>query len=247
MKSLVYSELRKLLFTRSTYAILSIIVVLLVGMSFLIQGLHADISSLQNHYTVRDNIIGIANFVGILSSLIGLFLMAYEYRYNTATYTLIAANKRWKAFAAKILALLGFTIVVTIISCALSTALFYIGVGLSSNPYALASQNIPYLSLIWRSLLFACSYALIGLIIAELVRGMVGAVAFLLLYPTSGEALLSLFLKDHSSYLPFGALTALIEPDKILSPARAALIVFGYLFVFGVLAYASFTRRDTSS
>lgn len=247
MKELLKAEFRKLFFTRSTYALIFVVLAVNGFIAFFVDGIRADSGSLQNPNTLFQSTLGAANFTGIFVAVIGALLIAHEYRYHTIAYTLTAANSRSKVLLAKTIALLSFTLVLTIAVCILSGILFYIGVAQSANPYVLVQQHTPLWDLTWRCLFFTGGYALAGLIIAEITRSIVGAIATLLLVPSTIELVLTLLLKNKSVYLPFTSLANVVDAHGKLAPGRAAATFTIYLVIAGVVAWLSFTRRDAGN
>jgi ABC-type transport system involved in multi-copper enzyme maturation permease subunit len=247
MKELLKAEFRKLFFTRSTYALIFVVLAVNGFIAFFVDGIRADTGSLQSANTLFESTLGAANFTGIFVAVIGALLIAHEYRYHTIAYTLTAANSRSKVLLAKASTLLAFTFGLTVIVCVLSGVLFYIGVAQSANPYVLVQQHTPLWDLAWRCLFFTGGYAIAGVIIAEITRSTVGAIATLLLVPSTIELVLTLLLKNNAVYLPFTALSNIVDTHGKLAPGKAALVFTGYLVVAGALAWVSFTRRDASS
>lgn len=265
------SEMRKLLSVRSTYAISLIFLLLSAFFSFYVHGYRdagaqarmlnslSPIDQAQSSLFVAGSITQIATVVSIAGGLIALLLLAHEYRYNTMVYTLTASNSRSKVLAAKILAILAYVLVYAAIATAISLALVWAGAALAGH--SLPHQDINFLTFFGKCVFFAEAYSLAGLLFIAIIRNQIGAIAALLILPNTVEGLLSLLLKNHSTYMPFMALSQVIQPPVIniaglppappspmgeLTPVRGALIFLCYLVVGYVVAWILFLKRDAT-
>ena len=98
-----------------------------------------------------------------------------------------------------------------------------------------------------------------GLLLAALVRNLVGAIVILLVVPNTIEGLLSLLLKHNSVYMPFTALQQVVQspvlanvPKRLadtgyLSPVKGALVFLCYLVAGWVVTWYLFLRRDATT
>jgi ABC-type transport system involved in multi-copper enzyme maturation permease subunit len=261
MTNTIKAEFKKLLTVRSTY-IISLIALLLTGfLSFYVQGYKAD--SLHNSLTaslfLAGSITHHANTIGIFGALIALLLFAHEYRYNTIVYTLTASNSRSKVLASKIIAVLGFVLVFSAFLTAINLGLTV--AGLAAAGQHLPHQDINYLTFYGKVLFFSEGYALVGLLSAILIRNMLAAAVVILIVPNTVEGLLSLVLKHNSVYMPFTALSQVVQPPVIknaiaahpdvsstgyLSAPRGALVFGAYLLGAWLIAWYVFLHRDAN-
>jgi ABC-type transport system involved in multi-copper enzyme maturation permease subunit len=262
------SEFRKLLTTRSTYIISIIFLGLSAFVDFYARG-YKDTISQQAMFTSSDpimqaqsalfvasSITQIATLISVAGALIGLLLMANEYRYNTIMYTLTAVNRRSKVLAAKIIAVMTYVLIFSVVSTTICLALIWAGAALAGH--GLPHQNIDLLIFFAKTVFFAEAFALSGMLFAALVRNQVGSIAALFILPNTIESLLSLLLKHNSVYLPFLALSQVIQAPVIgashqessplgtLSASSGALVFTGYLVFGWIVAWILFLRRDAN-
>ena len=86
------AELRKLLTVRSTYIITALAFALVTFYAFYIEGFKADAARLHNPGLLASEVTGAVMTVAIFGALIGVLLMAHEYRYSTIVYTLTSLS-----------------------------------------------------------------------------------------------------------------------------------------------------------
>lgn len=241
MIPLLRSECRKLLSVRSTYIISAIALVLIVFLAFYAEGYKG---LFVHEMWLMDLIANVSTTISIFVALIAILLMGHEYRYNTVTYTLTAANSRTKVMFAKILTVFGFTLAFTVIAWVLATLAYLAGMSLSpSEGQMWLSPEVTWQS-VWSSVYMVIAFGLIGLLLAFLFRQLVGAIAVLFIWPTV-EVLVSPLLKDESRYLPF-ALLEQTHAGSIGSPMMAAFLFAAYMAAAWLLAWYFFVRRDAN-
>lgn len=246
----IKSEFRKLLTIRSTYVITFIVLAFVFLMCFYFEGYKGNTGSVASHLAptalqeIVRNAAGIgALFVGIIAAL----FMAHEYRYNMIMYTLTANARRTKVLLAKI-----FTITVFGVVFGLITVLFGVGVymlGVQLRDATLPIQDINWLETLGKVAFYYAGYALIGLLLATLLRAVVGTIVVLLLFPSTIETLLRIVLKDNAVYLPFASLDTVIGNSMIkgdLTSNGAIGVVAIYLVVGWVITWYLFLRRDAN-
>jgi ABC-2 type transport system permease protein len=258
------AEFKKIFTTRSTY-ILSLAFLALGGfLAFYIQGFKnsADVQSMAPtaHLFVAGTITQVSNVISVAGALIALLLLAHEYRYNTIVYTLTASNSRSKVLASKILAILGYVFVYSLVGTIILLGLIWAGV--SASGHTLPHQDINYLAYLAKSVFLCEAYAMAGLLFIALIRNQVGAIVALLIFPNTIEGLLSLLLKKNSIYMPFTALQQVVQPPVVngikaahvrdnvtgyLSAPKGALVFLAYLVVGWIVAWYLFLRRDATA
>lgn len=244
----IKSEFQKLLTVRSTYFILLGCLAITILFAFYIQGynLKFDVtSSTKLAGGVTSAVAALALFI----SLVGALMVTHEYRYNTIMYTLTSANSRFKVLIAKFIVISLFSIAATMLFAALSPILAYLGVHLRG--LAMVPQSIPYLDLLWRSALYGWGFSMLGLIFAFIIRNQVGTLVALIALPGPLEALLGLLLKENAAYLPFTALSNVINnaPGMSMVPmsaSKAAGIALAYIVVGWIIAALLFKKRDAN-
>jgi ABC-type transport system involved in multi-copper enzyme maturation permease subunit len=109
MMPTIKSEFKKILTIRSTYIVSLGFLLLAAFVDFYIHG-YKDASTLGKGATdnlfVAGSVTQIATTLSVAGAIIGLLLLAHEYRYNTIVYTLTASNSRSKVIFSKIAAVL---------------------------------------------------------------------------------------------------------------------------------------------
>ena len=256
MTDQIKSEFRKLFSVRSTY-IISLVVLLFTGglIAFYGQGFRTNPKDLNSLF-LAGTLTTYSNIISIAGSIIALLLLAHEYRYNTIVYTLTSSNSRSKVLASKIIAVLVFVLGLSLIVTGAALALTVAGV--TAAGHSLPHQNINLLTYLVKSVFLCEGYALFGLLLAALVRNLVGAVVVLLIVPNTLEGLLSLILKHNSVYMPFTALQQVVQAPSLtppnvneassgyLSPIKGALVFITYLVVGWIITWYLFLRRDAT-
>lgn len=258
------SEFKKLFSIRSTYGWLLLAFAIVGIYAFYGEGFNDASNLLKSHAPndgarlfVAGTINQMANFVSIFVSFIALLLITHEYRYNTITYTLTAANRRSKVILAKIIAVMSFVFIYSVVLTIFGLLMIYLG--LSFANHVLPHQDISYLTYLGKSVFNSEGYALAALLLGLLIRNQVGAVASLIIIPGPVEGLLSLLLKTKSVYLPFTALQQVIQTPTVpgshpvhpnntgtLTPVHGVEVFLVYLVAIWAIGWYLFLRRDAN-
>jgi ABC-2 type transport system permease protein len=252
------AEFRKLLTVRSTYVITGIAFVLLVFIAFYGEGYRGGseaVAGIGASLFLAGSITQHSTILSIFGSIVALLLLTHEYRYNTITYTLTAANRRSKVLAAKIITMAVYVLGLVIIGGLLGLGCMVIGLHLAGQ--SLPHQDISLLVYFGKMLFFCEGWAMAALLLAALLRNQIAALAVLLIAPNTVEGLLSLLLKQNAKYLPFSALQQVISAPTIqglsgllsgndLSPLKGGLVFGAYLVAGWIIAWVLFLYRDAS-
>lgn len=247
------AEFRKLLTVRSTYVILGIALLAMLFFAFYINGFRAEPKLLLNPKHLAQESTQAMNALAFFFSLVGLLLLAHEYRYNTIMYTLTASNSRSRTLFAKVIAVSCFALLASLLTAILAPALAWLGVQLAGHQ--LAPQIIPLGDTLWRCLFFGWGYAMIALLLITLMRNQIGAIVTLFMVPITAEPLLSLLLKTKTVYLPFMSLSQVLAIPGVdaapqgsgsLTPLHGAMVFSLYLVVGWIVAWVLFLRRDAN-
>lgn len=245
MISSIKSELRKLLTVRSTYMIFAIsfaLGALLIG--FWVFG-HQNVDNAQRSSgALMGALLSCVSTVGVLLSFIAVLLVGHEYRHNTIMYSLTNVNSRRKFFAAKYIALVAFSLLYAAIITLSCWILFY--VGLQSHGIHPMAQHVPIGDILWRSVATIVGDVSFAFIIAFLVRNLIGAIAVVLVLPTTIESLLGLLLKDNVKYLPYTAVGNFSNVESTTGHLFSLNVVLAYMIVGGAVAYILFLKRDAN-
>lgn len=261
MIATIRAEFRKLFTVRSTYIISLLFLALGAFIAFYGYGIQSSKgleTNPANMLFVQGSLGMIANILSVAAALIGLLLLAHEYRYNTIIYTLTASNSRSKVLAAKIIAILAYVFVYSVVSTAILLAMVFAGTAAAGH--AMPVQDINYLTFFAKSVFFCEAFAMAGLLFVTLIRNQIGAIAALLILPNTIEGLLSLLLKRNAAYLPFTSLQQVVQaatlpghaaahPDPnavIISAPKGALIFLCWLVAGWIIAWVLFLRRDAN-
>jgi ABC-type transport system involved in multi-copper enzyme maturation permease subunit len=250
MMAALKSEFRKLLTVRSTYIITALVIVFVALISFYFEGWRLDAAALRDPTQLAGDVTGALN-VTVFGAIIAILLMTHEYRYNTIMYTLTSSNSRSKVLLAKFVTISVYALFLAALVGVLSPTLCYLGV--HAHGHALIPQTIHYGDLAWRSLFYGWGYGMAGLLLAVLTRNQVASIVALFLIPDVVEQTLGyLLLKHNTVYMPFSALTQVINGPSTgptgsnLSPAKAAGVYCIYLVVGWIVAWILFLKRDAN-
>jgi ABC-2 type transport system permease protein len=246
----IKAEFRKLFSVRSTY-IVSVLFLGLAGfIAFYVQGYRGELT-IDSHY-LFNTLQGSANTLALAGALIALLLLSHEYRYSTIIYTFTASNSRSKVLISKMLTILSFVFVYSLISSAIVLGLAALGT--VAGGHTMPHQDINYFIYLAKSIFICEGYGLVGLLLVALIRNQVGAIAVLFIVPNTLESLLSLLLKHNSVYMPFTALSQVVQTTPTmsngsvghLSPPHGALVFSAYLIFGWIIAWILFLRRDAN-
>lgn len=244
------SELLKLLTIRSTYFISGFLLLLTAFISTYVFGYKHNIGIAVDQSYLSQTIYSMLGFAAIFITITAILIVAHEYRHNTIAYTVISARRRYQIFAAKTAVALLYASVISLLVICVTVAGVYFGLSLAdktipTQDLSLTSQSLQWLVYIW-------GYALVGLIIAFIVRGLVWSIVLYFVVP-SIEGIISLLLKDNGKFLPFRALDATaatsigaVPGSPNLSHSSAIYLTIAYILVFGVIACYLFIKRDAT-
>jgi ABC-type transport system involved in multi-copper enzyme maturation permease subunit len=256
------AEFKKLISIRSTYFWL-VLSLLVVGIfTIYAEGFKNSVNLAagpdKGSLFMASTIDHLAPFIGLFGGIIILLLMTHEYRYNTIIYTLTLSRSRSAVFLAKTLIAVIFTFVYAALMTIIGLAMIRLGLHLAHH--ALPHQDINYLTYLAKSVFFSVGYAMAAFVIAALIRNQVGSLATLLIFPGTIEGLLTLILKSNAVYLPFTALTQVVQAPNIkhtvvahpardfttgsLTPGKGAMVFLCYLAASWLIAWYLFLRRD---
>lgn len=249
MLAVLKSEFRKLLTIRSTYFVTLGTLLLTALLNFI--AAQQQGSSIMTPLYMHDTAI----FLGIdlfatFAAIIAILHVAHEYRYNTITYTLTTVNRRLKVFLSKTTVVVAYSLLVG----ALVVLVSYWAAkwGFAVKNVTVVSQHLDLWPLIWQSAAYILGNSLIALLLAMLIRSLVGAIVAYFFLPVI-EQLLTLLMHDNVKYLPFNTLnqvgvTSSTAPGvkEALSPLHALGLFAIYLVVLYVVTLVLFIKRDAN-
>jgi ABC-2 type transport system permease protein len=252
----IKSELRKLLTVRSTYFTILIALGLIMLFAFYGEGLRSTAVSANDPGKLANDVVQGVLTVGLIGGLVGMLLFSHEYRYNTIMYTLTATNRRTKVLLAKIIVASVFAAGFALAMGALSPAVTYLGMKLHGG-LVIAHPQLDIFSLAWRSAFVGWGFSMLGMIIVTLLRSQVGAIVLYFLFPFTVEQLAGFVIKDNREYLPFNAVSQVLDhhvvltsdgraPHIFMSYGHAAIVALIYVVAAWLIAWVLFLRRDAN-
>jgi ABC-2 type transport system permease protein len=247
MSGLIRAELLKLRTTRtfwwSVVAALAFVPVS-VALAMQMAG-QAGSPTLDSSEGVRNVMSAAASGAQILL-VIGILIMAGEFRHNTATSTFLISPDRKRVVGAKLTAAslvgVGVTLAASVLTLAIALpwlAAKHIDISLLSGDLAL-----PLLG----ALAATALYPLVGVGVGALLRNQTVAVTIALVWVLIVEGVLVGFAPAVGRWLPGGAGSALTgvatAKGGLLPMWGAALLLAGYGLVFAAAGTRLITRRD---
>jgi ABC-2 type transport system permease protein len=252
MLGAIKSEFRKLLTVRSTYLILFITLALAVLVFWFASAYHLDQKTAQQvlsdpHRLATRSLVAVSLLSLLYAGIIAVLNISHEYRYNTIMYTLASSKSRSRVLLAKFIVLSVFAVLCGAVVAVLAPLLSKWG--FAAHHYTLVHQTYDVPGLIWRVIFGSWAIAMLAAIITLIVRNQVGAIATMLIVPTTLEGLLGLLLHDNSVYLPFSSILNVVlspTPPANLSYAHAALVALAWIIGGGIIGWVLFLKRDAN-
>lgn len=194
---------------------------------------------------------GISGYV--FAIILGIMLMAGEFRHGTAVATFLTAPKRGSVVLAKLVIAALSGILLMLISALVSFLAGYIA--LLQFPEAASPSETLFLNTITASVIGGAVLAIIGVALGTLVRNQMLAIVGALVYLFIIDPVLLALLPDAGKWLPSGLITAMlaidvdaaqlgIDTSSYLSPWLATVVLVAYGAVFAVTAWATSLKRD---
>ena len=254
---LLASELRKVIYVRSNWGILiAAVFISALSTAVTVPILQADNSAFNLSLNSTEGADGVyANAVSgyIFAIILGVIMMASEFRHGTAVATFLTSPKRSRVVLAKLGVGAIASSVLMLISALAGIIAGWIALQTVEDA-GTPSENL-FLNLILASVLAGVVLGIIGLAIGTLVKNQLLAIVATLVYLFVIDPLLLALAPDAGKYLPTGLITAMlnldidapefgIDTNELLSPFMAAglLVVIG--FVFASVAMVTSLRRD---
>lgn len=252
MKSALKAEAAKLLTVRSTYIWTILVWLVLGGISFYV-GFHDTSAELQVPSLMQNAVFGGLRFAGLIAAIISILLLAHEYRYNTINFSFTLNRSRSSILGAKFIALTIYAIILSLASVGIIIGCLHAGASahgrvIGPQIYDVLSGNGYLPGLLLQSVFYVWGMALAGLIVTVLIRNLVGAIAFIFIFP-SLENLVVLISKTLVNYLPFTDLSSILKltpQESGFGPGKSMIIYLIYLAVFTIIAWWLFLKRDAN-
>jgi ABC-2 type transport system permease protein len=178
--------------------------------------------------------------------ILGVMLLAGEFRHGTITQTLLATPVRWKVLVAKLVAaaILGFAFAVLaeLLALALGVPAFALkGADFTFNHEAaeLVACNIGAMTIA----------ATLGVALGAVIRNQVAAIVVVFGWLLILEPLLGAGLEENAKYLPGAAIAAIVGADgeDLLSTGGGVAVTLAYVGVLAAIGGRFVFTRDVNS
>lgn len=255
---LMISELRKVIYVRSNWGILiAAVFVSALSTAVTVPILQADTGGAfgvsLNTSTGADGVYANAVSGYIFAIILGVIMMAGEFRHGTAVATFLTSPKRSRVVLAK----LGVGAIASSVLMVVSAiaGIFAGWVALQTVEDAGTPSDNLFLNLILASLLAGVVLGIVGLAIGTLIKNQLLAIVATLIYLFVIDPLLLTLAPDAGKYLPTGLITAMLNLDiespefgintaSLLPPLQAAGLLVAIGAVFASVAVFTSLRRD---
>jgi ABC-type transport system involved in multi-copper enzyme maturation permease subunit len=243
MRKQVASEIRKLTTTRSIYAMLAGLIVI-VGLGVVATTTDGQPGSLLaplEHQVFLHVSLTIAPLFGLL---LGLRSFTDEFRYGSIVPTLLASPVRRRVLGAKLIATAGGGVALSFAAMAIS-----IGVGvpiLVIKGFDVAWSTGAMAEIVGRLVVATVLWTAIGVGLGLAVKHQVAAIAGTLVWLLAAEGILSGLVPDVAKYFPgaAGFATVGINSAELLTPALGAMLLGAYALVAVTTGAVLMQRRD---
>ena len=243
MKNQIASEARKLTTTRSIYAMLAGLIVI-VGLGVVATTTDGQPGSLLaplEHQVFLHVSLTIAPLFGLL---LGLRSFTDEFRYGSIVPTLLASPVRRRVLGAKLVATAGGGVALSLAAMAIS-----IGVGvpiLIIKGFDVAWSTGAMAEIVGRLVVASVLWTAIGVGLGLAVKHQVAAIAGTLVWLLAAEGILSGLVPDVAKYFPgaAGFATVGINSAELLTPALGAMLLGAYALVAVTTGAVLMQRRD---
>ena len=250
MKALVHAELIKLRSTRMTAMLLAAtlgLVVLTITTSVQEFG-GTGLLSLDDPRLFAI-VVGVGLGVPqVVMALLGLLACTQEFRYGTASSTYLSEPRRTRVLVAKWLSLGLASVVITIVTFAVSVPLGITLIRSQGGEVIVGAQ-------LWQTVSAAfavmAAYGVIGVALGALVRNQIAAVVGLLVWMLAVEQIVIPALPVVGRWMPWGATSSLLQlgpsygfDGELLSAPMGGLVLVGYAAAAVALALRITPKRD---
>ena len=255
--NLIKSEWRKLIYVRAHWGLM-IAATLISTLSVVVtpfiladQGELFGLGLEQTEAVDATYANGISGY--IFAIILGIMLMAGEFRHGTAVATFITAPKRGSVLAAK----LGMAAIAGVLLMWISTGFSFLAgfLVLSTFEEAGSPSEDLFLNTLIAATIGGVVLGVIGVAIGTLIRNQMLAITGALIYLFVIDPILLTLLPEVGKYLPTGLITAMLAIDinapelgfdtsSYLPPLEATGILLVYGLVFGAVAIGTSLKRD---
>lgn len=261
--NLIKSEVRKLTYTKSFWWLVVAASALAILSTAPTPYILTDLQGGQMSFgSLTDQALVDSVYANAVSSyffviIVGILMMAGEFRHGTAVATFLAAPNRRSVLIAKLVvsSLAGVFIMITSVAFGFAAG----AVALSFYPEAVAPSASIFINTAIAGLLAGAVLGVLGVALGTLIRNQLVAVVLSLVWLFVVEPILLIFVADAGKFLPTGLITSMLSLDiqlddsvtgvaidtgMYLEPWQAVLALIGYGVVFSVVAMVTSLRRD---
>ena len=191
-------------------------------------------------------VLSSASSGAVLVLLLGILLMAGEYRHSTVTSTFLVTPVRSRVVAAKLVAGALIGVLIAVAASAITVAVALPWLASEGVTVSLLSRDVGVVLL--GATAATALYALVGVGLGAMLRNQTAAVVTALVWTTVVESILVVAAPQVGRWLPGGAnaaLSGLTTPGGSLLPMWAGAAVFlAYGLVFALVGIRVTARRD---
>jgi ABC-type transport system involved in multi-copper enzyme maturation permease subunit len=244
MKNLIRAELLKLRTTRVFWGYVAAALALVPVSIALSMTAGNDVAPLTSSEGLR-GVMSAASAGGLLVLLIGISMMAGEFRHNTATTTFLISPDRRRVVAAKLAAgsVVGIGLAIVASLLTLATALPWLAARDVDVSLLSSDVGLPLLG----ALIGTALAGVVGIGLGALMPNQILAITVVVLWTSVVEALLVGFVPEIGRWFPTGAASALggtVTAEGGLLPFwGAALLLTGYGLAFATAGTRVVMRR----
>ena len=187
--------------------------------------------------------------VSMLSLVLGVLVVAGEFRHKTITDTYLSTPRRSAVVVAKLAVSSGMGLLYGLVSAGVALVAITMWWKIKNAPLDLAGADL------WRTLIggvgWNVGFAAIGVGVGALVRNLTAAIAFALVWVAVVEGVVGQLLGDLARWLPFASGTALGKGPTLgsyapISQWEAAIALVCYAALFALIATYTSVQRDVS-
>ncbi len=242
MSALLAAELLKLRTTRTFAA--------LVAAAAALSLLVVVLTSLLSNTLTRSDVSSLftADFTGLFILLLGIMGMAGEWRHRTISGTVLAAPRRLRLLAAKVLS---YAAAGALLSLIVTLTIMVVGTVILSIRDEVTLGVADLADILWRNLVVAALLGALGVGVGGLIRNQVVAIVGTLIVSFAVEPTLFALVPDVGRFGPTqGAPSGIVQVDAFggvvdrLAPGVAVLVMLGWIALFFAAAGARLRRFD---
>lgn len=189
----------------------------------------------------------------IFAMLVGVLIVAGEFRHGTAVATYVAVPQRGRVFLAKLFASLVAGVIFMVVSGGLGFLAAYIA--LQFYPEAASPSTDIFVNTSLAALVSGAVLGVLGAAVAAFLRSQVLALLGVLIWLFAIEPILLLLFPEQGQFFLSGLITAIMAIDleseqlnlntaDFADPVTATLMLVGYALVFAVISMIVSLRRD---